>query len=395
MRENASHIPFSELVSVNPPPAGKLSGLVPYVGMADVTNEGRLARIVERPAAEISPGQPCFRDGDTLVAKITPCMENGKGAFVRGLNGATGAGSTEFHVLRPRPGVDPRFAYYCTRSRAFRLEAEAMMTGSAGQRRVPAAFFSRYAVPNRTLAEQQAAADIIDAVSAQERAIEASIAKLRSLRAGVLLRAFSAVEGGKVPDGWTRVALGNVVPRVEYGTSEALDRNRQGLPVLRMNNIHDGKPEVSDLRYVSVPVPARLELRYGDVLFNRTNSIDHIGKSGIWREELPRASFASYLVRVNPDPSLLIPEYLVEWLMHPVIRQRVRSISTVAVQQVNVNPSRLLELEIDMPIERETQRQIVESLHVLDEQINRERTELAKLRKVKLGTVDHLLAGNG
>lgn len=244
------------------------------------------------------------------------------------------------------------------------------------------------------LHEQRRIVEVIEAASVQERAIKASIAKLTSLRQGALLAAMASVGDGELPADWVRVPLKDVVPKAEYGISEALDRDPRGLPVLRMNNLQNGRPELSELRYSPVPVPERLELRHGDVLFNRTNSIDHIGKSGMWRDEIPRATFASYLVRINPDASRLIPEYLVEWLMHPLIRQRVRSISTVAVQQVNVNPTRLRELEIDMPADPAEQRRIVDSLYSCDEQIENEQAELAKLRVLKTGIVDDLLTGS-
>jgi type I restriction enzyme S subunit len=142
-----------------------------------------------------------------------------------------------------------------------------------------------------------------------------------------------------------------------------------------------------------VSVPGRLLLQRQDVLFNRTNSIDHVGKAAMWRDELPGATFASYLVRLIPDLRCLTPEYLVEWLMHPQVRQRVRSISTVAVQQVNVNPSRLRELEIDLPVDLAEQRRIIATLETCDEQIRRESEELNKLRELRQGLVDDLLSG--
>ncbi|WP_183091370.1 restriction endonuclease subunit S [Streptomyces radicis] len=234
-------------------------------------------------------------------------------------------------------------------------------------------------------------AEMIRVLARQERSIEASIDKLRKLRQGILLTVMGSLGGGKLPAGWGRVALNEVVPQVEYGISEALDNDPHGIPVLRMNNLHDGRPLLDELRYCSTPVPNRLEMKHGDVLFNRTNSIDHVGKAGLWRGEIPRATFASYLVRVNPDPTRLMPEYLVEWLMHPLIRQRVRSISTVAVQQVNVNPTRLCELEIEMPLDLAGQQRIVDALHSCDEQIQKERAELDKLRAMKVGLVDDLM----
>jgi type I restriction enzyme S subunit len=249
-------------------------------------------------------------------------------------------------------------------------------------------------VPLRPLSEQQYIVETLSAFADQEQVIGASIAKLRTVRRGAHLSLVSAMDS-PITEGasWSRILLQNVVSSAEYGISEALVSDPTGVPVLRMNNIQDGRPEVSDLRYCPVSVPKRLYLRHGDVLFNRTNSIEHIGKSALWRDELPEASFASYLVRLNPDQSRLLPEYLVEWLMHPVIRQRVRSISTVAVQQVNVNPSRLRELEIDFPDDLAEQRRIVSTLASFDDRIGRELDELSKLRKLKRGLIGDLLSG--
>ncbi|MCX4456227.1 restriction endonuclease subunit S [Streptomyces sp. NBC_01728] len=249
-------------------------------------------------------------------------------------------------------------------------------------------------IPFPPLAMQHRIMAAINAFAESEEAIEASIAKLRIARLGAHLSSMPGVnESAAVSDSWSRVRLKEVVPPAEYGISEALVNDPTGVPVLRMNNVQDGRPDVGDLRYCPVSIPSRLYLKNGDVLFNRTNSIDHVGKSAIWRDELRVASFASYLVRLNPNRSRLLPEYLVEWLMHPVIRQRVRAISTVAVQQVNVNPTRLRELEIDFPDDLAEQRQIVSTLAAFDGRIKRELDELAKLRKLKQGLTDDLLSG--
>lgn len=168
MSSGVELISFSDLVDLNPRGAAP-KGVVPYVGMGDVANDGRLVRIGERLAEEVAAGQSCFEDNDVLFAKITPCMENGKGAYVSGLNGRMAFGSTEFHVLRARPGVSSRFVYQLTRSPDFRRTAEAMMTGSAGQRRVPSSFFWRYRIQRRTLLEQQRISEALDSV---DQAIE-------------------------------------------------------------------------------------------------------------------------------------------------------------------------------------------------------------------------------
>ncbi|WP_415957079.1 restriction endonuclease subunit S [Streptomyces sp. 021-4] len=243
------------------------------------------------------------------------------------------------------------------------------------------------------LREQQRIVELINVLSDAKRGIEASIAKLRDVRRGAVLTCLASVSANHPPKGWVRTPLRDVVPMAEYGISEALNRDGRGTPVLRMNNVRNGRIDSRELRYCPAPVPQQLYLRYGDVLFNRTNSIDHVGKAAMWRDELPSTTFASYLVRLNPDCSRMSPEYLVEWLMHPAIRQRVRSISTVAVQQVNVNPSRLRELEIDYPADLPEQRRIVSALESCDEQIAQEEGELTKLRELKVGLVDDLLSG--
>ena len=92
-----------------------------------------------------------------LFAKITPGMENGKGAVATGLTNGIGFGSTEFHVMRPIQGVsNPYWIYILSVFKSFRKDAEANMTGSAGQRRVPASFLDNYqvALPPYELQEQ-------------------------------------------------------------------------------------------------------------------------------------------------------------------------------------------------------------------------------------------------
>ncbi|AXK32959.1 restriction endonuclease subunit S [Streptomyces armeniacus] len=252
--------------------------------------------------------------------------------------------------------------------------------------------FARLKFPLRPIAEQRRIVEALGSVADTERAVESTIAKLRSMREATLLSAIP-LDGHSTKPGWTNVPLKEVVPSVQYGISEALDRDERGLPTLRMNNLRNGKPDVTELRYCPTPVREDLLLKGGDVLFNRTNSIDHVGKAGIWRGELPRATFASYLVRLHPDTKRLSPEYLVEWLRHPLTVQRVRAIATVAVQQVNVNPSRLRELTIALPIAPDRQHQIVSTLASMDDRINRELEALAKTRKLKRALADDLLSG--
>jgi type I restriction enzyme S subunit len=116
-----------------------------------------------RPRIEIGTGYTGFIDEDILVAKITPCFENGKGGHVFGLHSGVGFGSTEFHVLRAHDKRDVRFLHHHVMARAFRKNGERYMTGSAGQRRVPAEFIEDYRVPLMDAERRHRAATILDA----------------------------------------------------------------------------------------------------------------------------------------------------------------------------------------------------------------------------------------
>lgn len=112
---------------------------VTFLPMESVSEDGAVSMEHAKRLEEVINGYTYFRDGDVVVAKITPCFENGKGALVRGLRSGLGFGSTEFHVLRPN-GIDSRFLYLLTTTTPFRNIGEGEMKGAAGQKRVPEDF---------------------------------------------------------------------------------------------------------------------------------------------------------------------------------------------------------------------------------------------------------------
>lgn len=131
-----------------------------FVAMPSVSEDGRIDTSIERPYSEICKGFTYFAEDDVLFAKITPCMENGKGGVAKGLKNGVGFGSTEFHVLRPIKGIsDPYWLYVITIFQKFRSDAEKVMTGTGGQRRVPITYLSEYRIslPPIELQEQFAA----------------------------------------------------------------------------------------------------------------------------------------------------------------------------------------------------------------------------------------------
>lgn len=121
--------------------------LVSFVPMPAVSEDGKIDCSDIKPYKEVRKGFTYFAENDVLFAKITPCMENGKGAVAKGLEGGIGSGSTEFHVLRPIPGKsNPYWLYILTMFESFRVGARKVMTGTGGQLRVPIGYLNDYPI---------------------------------------------------------------------------------------------------------------------------------------------------------------------------------------------------------------------------------------------------------
>lgn len=128
---------------------------VSFIPMQDVYDDGDCNKFVNRPYAEVKKGFTYCADGDVIFAKITPCMENGKGAELQGLTNAMGMGSTEFHVLRPISGKSiSTWLYHFTKLDIIRKDAAKNMTGIGGQKRVPASYFDNFKIGVPSIDEQ-------------------------------------------------------------------------------------------------------------------------------------------------------------------------------------------------------------------------------------------------
>ena len=140
---------------INPPrSSGKTADaeeLVTFLPMEKVGVDGKIDGSIRMPISQMASGFTCFQRNDVILAKITPCFENGKGAVLDALPTQIGFGSTEFIVLRASNALDRRFLYLLTFEAQFRRLGEESMTGSAGQQRISREFVANYpvAVPCR------------------------------------------------------------------------------------------------------------------------------------------------------------------------------------------------------------------------------------------------------
>jgi len=149
---------------------------VSFLPMERIGEDGSLSLEETRTLEEVWQGYTYFRDEDVIVAKITPCFENGKGALCKGLSNGVGFGTTELHVIRARRESDPKFVFYMTQSYPFRRIGTAMMYGSAGQQRVPDEFIRDFRIALPSVTEQRAIATFLDRETAK---MDALVAKIR------------------------------------------------------------------------------------------------------------------------------------------------------------------------------------------------------------------------
>ncbi|WP_346670282.1 restriction endonuclease subunit S [uncultured Subdoligranulum sp.] len=157
---------LKDICEINPPRKKKEPAQTTFLGMSDVDDSGHIIAQHKMDIHQIKSGLTPFERGDILVAKITPCFENGKGANTKTLQTETGFGSTEFHVLRNKKDGD--FIFYHTISHSFRQKLEREMTGSAGQKRVQVDSLGNYVIPLPGRSERRS---IVDILSAQDSII--------------------------------------------------------------------------------------------------------------------------------------------------------------------------------------------------------------------------------
>ena len=135
--------------------------MVSFVPMQSVSEEGFLCENIEKPYSKVKKGFTYFKDGDVLFAKITPCMENGKGAIAENLTNGIGMGSTEFHVLRPIPGKSTsQWILALTRMPNFRAKAARFMSGTGGQKRVGTPYLENFKIGLPPIDRQKQFAEI-------------------------------------------------------------------------------------------------------------------------------------------------------------------------------------------------------------------------------------------
>ena len=343
---------------------------VSFVPMEAVGEYGGLDLTLSRELSDVATGYTYFCDGDVLVAKITPCFENGKGSIAEGLLNGIAFGTTELHVIRCGPGLDNRFTFYLTMSDAFRKLGEAEMYGAGGQKRVPESFVEDLKYPLPPLPEQRDITAFLDRETARidslivkkERLIEMlrekrialiSQAVTKGLDPDVPMKDFGIEWLGEIPAHWevkrlrvaaniqTGVALGK-----RYKTSDLVTR-----PYLRVANVQDGYLVLDDVAEIELPSKEapRYELRTNDVLLTEGGDFDKLGRGHVWSGQIPFALHQNHIFVVRPNQRMMRSEFLSILLASSYGRAYFTATSKQSTNLASTNSRQLSIFPIPMP----------------------------------------------
>lgn len=355
-------------------------GLFPFLAMAQVQEGGGVVEEFKwRPAEEITSGKTRFRAGDTLFAKITPCTENGKVAFVEELPTPVGFGSTEFHVISPESQVSPKFLHYFARTESFRDRAVASMTGTSGRQRVPTAFFGTLEIPLPPLSEQDSIVAKVDRIEGVIQAQRAGIEKTKALLRAALAQVFDVRDG--LLEGWKWLEFGDLIV---WGPQNGLYKHSSyygdGTPIVRIDSFYEGRivdfAGLKRLRLSDDETEA-YRLQENDVLLNRVNSIEYVGKSALVRGLGEDTVFESNMMRFRVDEGRVLPEFVIAFLCSQSAREQILKRVHLAINQVSINQKDVRSFRIPVP-SLPTQRQIVQKVDRIQQALLAQEDNLGK-----------------
>jgi type I restriction enzyme S subunit len=401
---------------------------LPFIGLAEV--EAHTGRIIStQNTSALKSAVALFDKGDVLYGRLRPYLNK---VVVPDFGGAA---SAEFIVFPRSEILEPHFLQRVLMSPDFISFAVLKSTGD--RPRVSYESLSAYEFSIPPIGEQQRIVAKVDSLSAKSkrardqldyipRLVEKykqvilaaafrgdltlewrkdhhqsiSTEQLEALRksawqglreVGRISERYSSAESIDwqppidLPAGWTWASLDQIACLVQYGSSAKTTENQRSVAVLRMGNIQAGKLDLSSLKFLPEDHEEfpDLLLDHGDVLFNRTNSAELVGKSAVYVGEPKKASFASYLIRVRC--SGLLPELLSDYINSAYGRGWVASVVSQQVGQANVNGTKLRQLGIPvMPVEE--QSEIARRIAIAFAWVDRLSSETTSARKL----IDHL-----
>lgn len=344
---------------------------IPMPAVEALTNKVDVS--ATRPFGEVKKGYTPFKSGDVIFAKITPCMENGKMAVVPELPHELAFGSTEFHVIRPRSGLDAFWFFNFLSSRSYRATAEHNMTGAVGQRRVPIDFIAKSRIPLPPLAEQKRIVakieELFSELESGEESLRVARRQLGVYRQSLLKQAFEGklTRSRKVE----LVPLRDLITGLSQGWSPKCELNRtpkfDEWAIIKTTAIQHCSYDDSEAKPLPPPFEPRpsIEIKDGDFLMTRKGPRSRAGVSCYVRKTRPLLMVCDTVYRFRCIEEKVHPLYLELALNSPDVLHAIdRQKAGISESGLSLTHTKIGTVEIPLCSLPEQQ----EIVRILDEQ---------------------------
>jgi type I restriction enzyme M protein len=324
----------------------------------------------------VSASYTYFADGDVLLAKVTPCFENGKAGIARSLRNGVGFGSSEFYVLRPGDKVLAEWIYRCVMHDAFRAKAIPQMTGTGGLQRVPRAFVEGFDIPLPPLEVQR---EIVSEIDAYQRVIDGARAVLDNYQPRI-----------PVDPDWPVVSLAEIA-EFKNGLNFTKSDNGEPLRIVGVSDFQSNTLVPSEsLASIQLDAPVGQDylLQPGDILFVRSNgNPDLVGRSMLAGDDIGYATFSGFTIRARCNSEKANPRYLAHFFKTPAFAERMKKTGRGANIR-NLSQGILAELPVPLP-DLESQNAIVAEIETEQALVYGNRDLIARFEN----KIDNAMAG--
>ena len=407
------HVGSSNPSKTNPKTACLRDTLVVFLPMERVHTDGTIDQELRLPYSQLKNGYTYFEENDVLIAKVTPCFENGKIILVKNLATPVGFGSTEFIVIRPNTQkIFPPFLFYLLYNEPLRSIGKHFMTSAVGLKRVPTKFVENFQIPIPAYQEQTQIVNFLDRKTGQidelicikEQNIELLQEKRTVLINQVVTKGLdpnvemkpSGVEWiGEIPDGWNAVPLTKYLESIIDYRGRTPEKTESGRFLVTAKNIRNGRIDYKiSQEFTSEDEYQRIMTRgipqIDDVLFTTEAPLGEVANV-----DDVSIALAQRIIKFRPKSDRLNPYFLKYWILSYSFQSELHQYATGSTAQ-GIKASKLCLLKLNLPPLKE-QTQIVNFLdrktQQIDELISTEQRKIELLKEYRQSLISEAVTG--